>query len=141
MFIRCMLPVVSITVLAGCGMAGNRVSNAQEALNTATITGVVYLPEGVAASDACGAMSIQALQGGAAIGRSQVRESRGRCWYELSRLPADVDVTVHVSPPACSGGAPASLTPTEEPVRLRKDETRTRDFRATCTLGNPPPTT
>lgn len=129
---RIILPVVALTMAAGCGMARNRVSNAQESLNTAVITGVVYLPQGVSASDACGALSIHAMQGGATIGRSNVRESGARCAYELSRLPADVDLTVHVTLPACPGGAAAALAPGSEAVRLKKDETRTRDFKATC---------
>ncbi len=130
------VPAIALTLVAGCGVAPRGANYAGESLGTATIAGVVYLPQGVAPAGACGALSIQAMQGSMAIGDSHVVESHRRCSYELTRLPTDVDLTVRVSLPVCAGGTSAVISPAREPVRLERDETRTRDYKSTCAAGN-----
>jgi hypothetical protein len=133
---RFILPVsvLAVALLAGCAMSQGRVSDAQASRRqTGIIAGVIHLPEGVDASDACRQLSIEAKHAGAPVGSSQVRESRGRCSYELTHLPADVDVTLSVSVPVCRGGNTASVAPYGEAIRLKSEETRTKDFKTTCT--------
>ncbi len=125
------LTLTAAAVVAGCAHAPVGAPN-QDATSSASVVGVIYLPEGLSEAEWCRHLSVEAAAQGTAVGRVNIRTSRGRCAYEVSRLPSGEDIAVTVKLPACPSGGTASLAPPLQPVKLRDHETRTQDFRASC---------
>jgi hypothetical protein len=132
------LLALSCLALFACDLGRNRAPDERPtAFNNARITGVVTLPEGLAdASGACSNLSIQAKAGAAeTLGNVIVRQSRGRCSYEISQLPTQAELALVLrggSGWACQNGSSVGLLPDAQTVTLQDHETRTQDFRGSC---------
>lgn len=137
---RLAIAVLSTFAIAGC--AHSTVPN--ETLTdtfTGTVSGVVVLPDSAGSNADCAQLAVYATtpdeKGGALrVGRPSVHQSHGRCSYEISNLPADVPLSIHVEPPAglsCGNGAPVAFaSQNQEPLSLKDNTSVTRDFRAQC---------
>ena len=126
----------SLALLGACASTGPL--SAEQAMHggTSTITGVVALPDSLRDQpDACRELRIRALTPEAVeVGRVAVRQSRQRCAYEIRALPAQMELTLDVRPPAswtCPSGEQA-VVPGGQPTSLMERQTLTRDLRPTC---------
>ncbi len=132
------LLALSCLALFACDLGRNRAPDERPtAFNNARVTGVVTLPEGLAASgNACDSLSIQAKAGAAdKLGNVSIRQSRGRCSYEISALPTQAELALVVRGGegwACQNGSAVGFLPDAQTVTLQDHETRTQDFRGSC---------
>ncbi len=130
--------MLSCLTLFACDLGRSRAPDERPtAFNTATVTGVVTLPEGIANADsACRNLTIQAKAGAAAsLGNATIRQSRGRCSYQISQLPTQAELALVLSAGngwACENGAVVAFAPDAQTVTLKDHETRTQDFRGSC---------
>jgi hypothetical protein len=108
---------------------------------TGSVSGVVVLPDSAGSNADCTQVAVFATtpdeKGGALrVGRPSVHSGHGRCSYEISNLPADVALSIHVEPTAgltCGNGAPVAFaSQNQEPLSLKENTSVMRDFRAQC---------
>ncbi len=140
---RLILAVLCSVAMAACAHTTVPNDNRADAF-TGAVSGVIVLPDSTATDSACTQISVYATttddKGGTLrVGRSFVHQGRGRCSYEITDLPPEIALMVHVDAPAgmtCGNGASlAFAAQTEEPVSLKDNEGRMRDFRAQCTTS------
>lgn len=136
---RATLVVGSLIVLsAGCATSGYSKAN-DERLQTSAVNGVIKLPSdgrGQFSSNSCEdvVVKVVAQDGRETLGHPFVRASRGRCSYQVDKLPASTPMTVSVEPsPAwhCANGAAPSIS-ASGPITLREYEGKTTDFTVVC---------
>jgi hypothetical protein len=111
-----------------------------------TVSGVITLPPSVSSSAACSSLTVFATaddgKGGAPIrlGRPSVHPGNDRCSFEISNLPSDVTLGLHVDAPAsviCGSDATLDIQAQgESAFSLRGTQERTVDFRAQCGVGH-----
>lgn len=127
------LSLAVVALGAGCDLSRTRVGDPNaHVLSTGVVTGVVYLPSGMSESEWCSRVSIEPEAEGVSVGHVSIRESRGRCSFQINNLPAERQISIRLKLPACPSGADASLAQAPRPLVLKDHETRTQDYRATC---------
>jgi hypothetical protein len=109
---------------------------------TGAVSGVIVLPDSSGGNSDCTQLAVYATapdeKGGAQrVGRPSIHQGhQGRCSYDISNLPADVTLTIHVEPAAglkCGNGAAVAFaTQNQESFSLKDNTAVTRDFRAQC---------
>ena len=131
--------VVAGSCLMSACASGPQVSSSRG--GNASLLGVIALPESVASQDnACDGVVITASpasEENVLVGRAVVRQSKGRCSYQLSGLPTDTELKLNVQAPAswtCANGQPVSVSPTDT-LKLSNMESRNRDLRAACSAS------
>ena len=124
--------VAALTFAAGCATSSG--VNRTDAYDSATVSGVISLPDGTPLGDAaCTGVTITAEGSSGSMGRAMVHQSRSRCSYEISRLPSGTDLSVTITAPAawkCGNGASVAFAP--RIVKLQDHETKTQDFQPLC---------
>lgn len=106
-----------------------------------TVNGVIVLAQ-PAGGNACSQLAVYATAAGQAarVGRASVHQGNGRCSYEITNLPANLDIDIHVVPAAgmsCNDGSLLSFAPSIEGAFTIADHTSlTRDFRGQCSAGH-----
>ncbi len=127
------LSFAAAALAGGCDLSRAKAGDPNlDAVSSSSVVGVIYLPQGLSESDWCKRLTVEAAAQGTPVGRTAIRESRGRCSYEVSRLPSQQEISVTVKLPACPSGASAHLAPPPQPLLLKDHETKTQDFRASC---------
>ena len=131
--------VVSASFLVSACAAGPQVSSSHG--GNASLLGVVSLPESVKdQGNACDGLSITAALAedpNVLVGRATVRQSRGRCSYQISGLPSDAELKLNVQAPAswtCASGQAVSVAPADS-LKLGNMESRNRDLNAACSAS------
>ena len=116
--------------LAGCASGGANLN--ADATNHGVIAGVVKLPSEIA-DGACDKLSLVAMADGQQVGRTSIRQSRGRCTYEISRVPEDTELTVQVKSDglSCPNGGTLAI-PEGKTVRVKPGVAALYDVAATC---------
>lgn len=119
-----------VAVLAGCASGGANLN--AEATNQGVIAGVVKLPAEIA-DGACDKVSLVAVADGQEVGRTAVRQSRGRCTFEIRSVPEDTDLTVQVKADglSCPNGGAVSV-PESKSLRVKRGVAAMYDVAATC---------
>jgi hypothetical protein len=139
---RLTLAVLSSLALGACATATVPNDTRADAF-TGAVTGVIALPES-AGDSACTQIAVYATAAddkGAVlrVGRAAVHQGRGRCSYEITDLPPDFAITVHVDAPEgmrCGNGASlAFAAQVQEAFSLKDHQGRTRDFHAQCSTA------
>jgi hypothetical protein len=112
---------------------------------TGTVNGVIVLAQ-PAGSGSCSELAVYATatsqQGGAParVGRASVHQGSGRCSYEITHLPPNLNIDLHVDPAAgmtCSDGSLLTFAPSSGSAFTVGDHTSiTRDFRGQCSAGH-----
>lgn len=128
-----------VVALTGCsGLSRSQVGDRD---GTASLTGVVALPSSgmQKGQDPCEGVQVQVVRAGAsaasALGSVQVKQSRGRCMYVVSGIPARTDVQVTVTPGTawtCDNGATPAFTPASASLSINDYATATHDFTVAC---------
>lgn len=137
---RRLLAITAASIaLAGCSLNGMTPAEQEMYGGSATLTGVIKLPEGTS-TDVCDRMALRAYSVDApekSVGQVAVRKSRNRCSYTITRLPSDAPVAVDLkaSVPSCDGGD-LTITPAVQPIQLAAGEGRTADFEAACATAS-----
>ncbi len=131
--------VVSASCFVTACASGPQVSSSHR--GNATLAGVISLPESVQGqSNACDGLSVTASLAEDAnilVSRATVRQSRGRCTYELAGLPTNTEIKVNVQAPeswTCANGSAVSVVPAES-LKLSNFESRNRDLTAACSAS------
>ena len=122
---------VVLCSLLGCASTGNGSPNAGLE-DTGRVAGVVKLPEAISDDRPCDKIAVVAMAGSDQVGRSTVRQSKGRCSYELTNLPADTELQLQIKADGvqCSDGK--ALSASAGTLTLVGDSMRAHDFSATC---------
>ena len=128
-----------IVALTGCsGMSRSQVGDRE---GNASVTGIVSLPGSgfQKGEDPCEGLRVQVSHAGAqaadALGNVQLRQSRGRCMYQVANLPTHAELQMTVTPGAawkCDNGATPTLTPATASLKLHDYQAATRDFTVAC---------
>lgn len=119
----------------GCATAEQRAADPQyRAMNHSAVMGTIALPTNAASCSGV-EVNVYTQKDNLLVAHAAVTQSRARCTYSVSQLPADVALNVQVKPSSdwqCENGSPAALKPQAQEVRLQDYETRTQDFSASC---------
>ena len=124
--------------MAACAHSTTTSDLGSESLS-GSVSGVITLPD--ANANNCTQLAVYATatdDKGAVVrvGRPSVHQGTGRCSYQISNLPPDLQLNVHVEPPAgmtCGNGTTLAFAATSaDSFTLKSDEIRTRDFSAQC---------
>jgi hypothetical protein len=108
---------------------------------TGAVSGVITLPDSGTSDLSCTQISVFATtvdeKGNTLrVGRPSVHQGQGHCSYEISDLPPDMTLTVHVDPPAgmrCGNGAALAFSAqNQEGISLKDNQGRMQDFRPQC---------
>ena len=134
-----MKPVIAALAFLGtiaCATSGSGVDPRLEYTYNSSVTGVIVVPDASASSDVCRNLSVVATVGDTQVGRTAIRQSNGRCSYQIDNLPSDKDLTVKVQPASdlkCQDGSPmAFVTDDQAPLKLEPSQGKLHDFRAQC---------
>lgn len=99
-----------------------------------TVVGVITLPEGVSADNACDRLMVLATNAqGLKLGDSSVHPSRNRCSYTVDYVQANVPVKLAVTDIGgiCGQGA-VKATNAPDSFQLQERETKLIDLSLTC---------
>ncbi|MBF5044680.1 hypothetical protein FGE12_19930 [Aggregicoccus sp. 17bor-14] len=134
--------LVAVAVAASFATAcasGPQVSSSRG--GNATLLGVVAVPESAQGqANACDGLGITAAlaeDSNILVGRAVVRQSRGRCSYQISGLPSGQELKLNVQAPAswtCANGSQVTVAPNDT-VKLSNMESRNRDLSAACSAS------
>ena len=129
---RLLMASVAVVFLgAGCA-TGTNAPNAGLTDN-GRVAGVIKLPEQLASgSNVCDRISVVALSGESQVGRTTVRQSRARCSYEISNLPANAELGLQVKVDGLQCANGASATGSSKNVTLKDGEIKTTDLETSC---------
>jgi hypothetical protein len=139
-----LLAVASLTA-AACATGGTVPDERLTDTFTGTVNGVIVLAQ-PAGSGSCSELAVYATATGeqgatpARVGRAAVHQGSGRCSYEITNLPPNVNIDLHVDPAAgmaCSDGSLLTFAPSTGSSFTINDHTSiTRDFRGQCSAGH-----
>ncbi|HET9155147.1 MAG TPA: hypothetical protein VFN91_00690 [Myxococcaceae bacterium] len=134
-----MKPVIAALAFLGtvaCATSGSGVDPRLEYTYNSSVTGVIVVPDASASSEVCNNLSAVATVGDTQLGRSAIRQSKGRCSYQIDNLPADKDVTVKIQPATdlrCQDGSQMAFVSDDQgPLKLAPSQGKLHDFRAQC---------
>ncbi|MCI0569498.1 MAG: hypothetical protein L0Y66_01985 [Myxococcaceae bacterium] len=137
------LAALAAVATAGCATTGS--IPAEQAMHggSATLNGVITLPEQATAgaSNPCEGLVLRAFRTADPskdVGKVTVRNSRGRCSYQVAKIPNDSPVALELKSEgwACATGSTLTLTPGTQPILYGAHESRTKDFAATCATAS-----
>ena len=129
---RLLMASVAVVFLgAGCATSANA-PNAGLTDN-GRVAGVIKLPEQLAnTANACDRIGVVAMNGESQVGRTTVRQSRSRCSYEISNLPANAELGLQVKVDGLQCANGASATGSSKTVTLKDGEIKTTDLETSC---------
>ena len=119
-----------------CATSGSGVDPRLEYTYNSSVNGVIVVPDASASSEVCNNLTAVATVGDTQVGRSAIRQSKGRCSYQIDNLPADKDLTVKVQPATdlrCKDGSQMAFVSDDQgPLKLEPSQGKLHDFRAQC---------
>ena len=118
--------------LLGLECATNGQSPNAGATDNGRVAGVVKLPESISAERPCDKIDVVAMAGSEQVGRTTVRQSRARCSYEITNLPAGQELQLQVKSDGvqCSDGK--ALSAQAGTLTLQDNAIKAHDFTASC---------
>jgi hypothetical protein len=132
-------PVIAALAFLGtiaCATSGSGVDPRLEYTYNSSLTGVIVVPDATASSDVCRNISVVATVGDTQVGRTAIRQSNGRCSYQIDNLPSDKELTVKVQPATdlkCQDGSQmAFVSDDQATLKLEPSQGKLKDFRAQC---------
>jgi hypothetical protein len=132
-------PLIAALAVLGtiaCATSGFDVDQRLEYTYNSSVNGVIVVPDASASSEVCNNLSAIATVGDTQVGRSAIRQSKGRCSYQIDNLPADKEVTVRIQLATdlkCQDGSQMAFVSDDQgPLKLEPSQGKLHDFRAQC---------
>jgi hypothetical protein len=132
-------PLIAALAFLGtiaCATSGFGVDQRLEYTYNSSVNGVIVVPDASASSEVCNNLSAVATVGDTQVGRSAIRQSKGRCSYQIDNLPADKEVTVRIQLATdlkCQDGSQMAFVSDDRgPLKLEPSQGKLHDFRAQC---------